>query len=77
MNDLYRKAFLPLLGFFGGLAWLVAGFIILICPPEIIRYLGFNLLIIGLVLVIIGVCYFINIADDENSRLIRKLVSRK
>jgi len=73
MDDLYRKSFLSRLGIFGGLAWLVAGFMILICPPGLIRYLGFNLLIIGLVLLIIGACYFVNIADDQTLRLVRKL----
>jgi len=73
MDDLYKKSFLPLLGIFGGLAWLVAGFIILICPPQVIQWAGFNFFVIGLVLLIISVCYFVNITGDENSRLIRKL----
>lgn len=77
MDDLYRKSFLPLLGFFVGVAWLVTGFMIGICTsPEQIRFLGLTLVVIGLVLVIIGVCYFIEIADNETSKAhlrIRKL----
>lgn len=77
MDDLYRKSFLPLLGFFGGLAWLVTGLVIGFCTsPEQIQFLGLTLVIVGLVLVIVGVCYFIEIADNETSRAhlrIRKL----
>jgi len=70
MNDLYRKAFLPLLGFFGGLAWLVTGLIIGFCTsPEQIEFLGLTLIVVGLVLIIVGGCYFVGIADDGIKRL--------
>ena len=69
MDDYSGKSFLPLLGFFGGLAWLVTGLIIGFCTsPEQIEFLGLTLVVVGLVLIIVGGCYFVGIADDRIKR---------